>query len=234
VDRITRKQLKKDKFAQEVGHTVEYLEVHRRQLFIYGGIALAVVLLVAGIFYYNHRQYISRQEALRSALNNMDAPVGPSPAPGVLTYPTADEKNRAVTKAFTDIATKNSGSNEASVAEYYLGVIALDAGKMDEAIKRLNTAAQAGNSDYASLAKFSLADIYASQGKPADAEKLLRELLNHPTILVSKEQATIQLAKAIAPAKPDEARKLLEPLRSAPGAVGRAAMTVYGDLFVKR
>jgi len=234
VDRITRKQLKKDKFAQEVGHTVEYLGVHRRQLIIYGGSALAVVLQVAGIFYYNHRQYISRQEALRSALNAMDAPVGPSPAPGILTYPTPDEKTRAVSKAFTDLATKHSGSDEATVAEYYLGVMALDTGKVDEAVKQLNAAAQSGDRDYASLAKFSLADIYASQGKTADAEKLLRELMDRPTIVVSKEQAAIQLAKAIAPTKPDEARKLLEPLRSAPGAVGRAAMTTYGDLFVTR
>jgi tetratricopeptide (TPR) repeat protein len=195
---------------------------------------LTGILLVAGIFYYNHRQYVARQEALRGALNAMDAPVGPSPAPGILTFPTADEKTRAVSKAFTDLAAKYAGSDEATVAEYYLGVNALDAGKVDEAIKRLNLAAQSREKDYASLAKFSLADLYSSQGKTAEAEKLLRELMNSPTVVVSKEQAAIQLAKTIAPSRPEEARKLLEPLRSAPGAVGRAAVTTYGDLFAKR
>ncbi|HSW49252.1 MAG TPA: tetratricopeptide repeat protein [Bryobacteraceae bacterium] len=234
MDRITRKELKKDKFAQEVGHTVEFLGAHRKQFVRYGAIAAAVIVLVAGLFYYNHRQYLARQGALRSALTAMDAPVGPSPAPGIVTYSSAEEKSRAVSKALTDLAAKYAGSDEAAVARLYLSSLTLEQGKVDEAVKGLTEVAGSGRTEYASLAKFSLAEMYASQGKTAEAEKLLRELMDRPTMLVSKEQATLVLARLIAPTRPEEARKLLEPLRSAPGAVGRAAMSIYGDLFVKR
>jgi predicted negative regulator of RcsB-dependent stress response len=234
VDRITRKELKKDKFALEVGHTVEFLEAHRKQLIRYGVLAVAVILLAVGLFYYNQRQHVARQAALRAALNAMQAPVGPSPAPGVLTFASAEEKTRAVSKAFTDLSTKYPGSDEGVISQYYLGAMALDQGKPEEAAKLLNQASGAGNENYASLAKLSLAGLYASEGKTTEAEKLLRQLMDKPTIMVSKNQATIGLARVIAPAKPDEARKLLEPLRSAPGTVGRVATSAYGDLSVKR
>ncbi|MCX6625410.1 MAG: hypothetical protein NTY38_30995 [Acidobacteria bacterium] len=74
-----------------------------------------------------------------------------------------------------------------------------------------------------------LAQIYASQSKIADAEKLLRGLIEDPTVFVSKEQATISLAEILQRTRPDEARKLLEPLRgSARPAVSRAAISVGG------
>ncbi len=234
MDRISRKELKKDKFAQEVSHTVEFLEAHRKQLIRYGSLAAALLILAAGLIYYNQRQHVARQEALRAAYAIMAAPVGPSPAPGILTFASAEEKSKAVAKALTDLTTKYTGSDEAEVAEYLLGSLALDAGRIEEAARRMNQVANAGNRDYASLAKLALAGIDASQGKTSEAEKLLRELMDRPTLLVPKEQAAIALAKLIAPTKPDEARKLLEPLRSAPGSIGRVATTAYGELPAKR
>ncbi|HVP00217.1 MAG TPA: hypothetical protein VMT15_19235, partial [Bryobacteraceae bacterium] len=57
-----------------------------------------------------------------------------------------------------------------------------------------------------------------------------RDLMDHPTEFVSKEQATISLARFLAPKKPAEARKLLEPLRTQPGAVSQVALTLIGEL----
>ena len=70
---------------------------------------------------------------------------------------------------------------------------------------------------YAPLAKLSLAQIYFGDGSAADGEKTLRDLMANPSVFVSKEQATITLARFLAPTKPAEARKLLEPLRTVPG-----------------
>ena len=231
MDRLTRKALKKDNFAQEVGHTVEFLEHHRKQFIRYGIAAAALLVIVAGLFYYNRRQQAARQDALRAAMDAMDVPVGPSPAPGVLTFLSPEEKRAAVSKALTDLASRYSGSPEGAIAEYYLGTMALSQGRQDEAIKRLSETANSGSQEPASVAKLALADLYAGQGKTADAEKLLRSLIDKPTVVVPKEEATIALARLLAPSKPDEARKLLDPLRSAPGAAGRAAITAYGELF---
>ena len=49
VDRVTRKELKADRFAQEVGHTVEYVSEHRKQVIRYGTIAAAVLVVVIGV-----------------------------------------------------------------------------------------------------------------------------------------------------------------------------------------
>ena len=61
-------------------------------------------------------------------------------------------------------------------------------------------------------------------------EKLLRDLMAHPTLFVSKEQAAIALARALIATKPDEARKLLDPLRTEGSSVGQVALTLYGQL----
>jgi len=94
----------------------------------------------------------------------------------------------------------------------------------------LKPVAESGKDAYASQAKLSLAQIYDSMGRQADAEKLLRSLIDDPTILVSKEQATIALAKVLAKKNPAEARKLLEPLRAERGPVSRAALTALGEM----
>jgi predicted negative regulator of RcsB-dependent stress response len=234
VDRLTRKQLKKDKFAQEVGHTVEFLGEHKRQFILYGGVALALVIIVAGLFYHGKRQHAVRQRALYSAMETMNAPVGPSPAAGIQSFATQDEKNQAVAKALTGLASAYPGSAEQSIAQYFLGTIAAGQGRIDEAVKLLSQAAGSSNEDYASLAKLTLAEVYGSQGKTSEAEKLLRPLIAKPTVLVPKVQASLTLARLLAPSKPDEARKLLEPLRTTPGAAGRAVITALGEMLAKR
>jgi predicted negative regulator of RcsB-dependent stress response len=231
VDRLTRKELKKDVFAQEVGHTVEYVAEHRRQFIRYGLAALAVVVLLAGYFYYSKRQHAVRQRELAAATRIQDAGVGPSTGrESILTFPTVEEKNKAAVKAFTELAARHSGTEEGAIAQYYLGTVAADEGRLDEAVKWLKSAAESGSDEYASLANLSLAQVYHLQGKTAEAEKLLRALMAKPTMFVSKEQAIIMLARVLSATKPDEARKLLEPLRTHPGAVSRVALTVLGEL----
>jgi predicted negative regulator of RcsB-dependent stress response len=230
VARITRKELKSDKFVSEVEHTVEYMAEHRKQAIRYGIAGAAVVLLVLGIFGYRRHQHAARQEALTAAIELRQAPVGPSPDASVRSFASEQEKNSAVAKAFADLAAKYSGSDEAIIAEYYLGTMAADQGKTLEAEKWLKDVADSGNANYASLAKLTLADLYKGQANMAEAEKLLRSLIAKPSAFVSKEQATIALAELLASRNPAEARKLLEPLRSARPAISQAAIAALGAL----
>ena len=231
MDRLTRKELKKDVFAQEVGHTVEYVAEHRGQVIRYGSIALAVVVLLAGYYYYSKRQHAVRQRELAAATRIQDAGVGPPTGrESILTFSTVEEKNKAAVKAFTGIASRHSGTEEGAIAQYYLGTVAADGGRLDDAVKWLKSAVESGSDEYASLANLSLAQVYHLQGKTAEAEKLLRALMAKPTMFVSKEQAIIMLARTLSDTKPDEARKLLEPLRTQPGAVSRVALTILGEL----
>lgn len=230
MDRITRKEMKTDKFVEEVGHTVDFLQEHRPQLIRYGGIGLAAVLVVAAVWFYSSRQRTARQEALREATRIYEAAVGQSGNEYMLSFPTKFEKDKAVEKAFGDLESQYRGSDEAVIARYYLSVLAADQGRLPEAEKGLRQVAASGHSAYASLAKLALTYIFQTQGKNAEAEQLLRELMEKPTILVSREQATIALARLIASSKPAEARKLLEPLRTERSAVSRAALSALAEL----
>jgi predicted negative regulator of RcsB-dependent stress response len=234
VDKITRRELKHDRFAQEVGHTVEYVSEHRRQIIRYSAIGLGVLVVLLGIWFYNKRQGSLRQTALKDAMRIRDAVVGAAPNDFILAFPTQEEKDKASIKAFTDLAVQHDGTEEGTTARYYLGVIATDQGKLADAEKHFKMAVESGSEDYASIAKLSMAQIYAAQGKPAEAEKLLRPLIEKPTIFVSKEQAIIALARALASSKPAEARKLLEPLRAERSAVSRVAITALGEISAAR
>ncbi len=63
---------------------------------------------------------------------------------------------------------------------------------------------------------------------------MLRDVVAHPSVLVSKDQATIALARVIAPKNPQEAQKLLEPLRTVSGATGQAAMNALSEITTKK
>ncbi|MGH7248668.1 MAG: tetratricopeptide repeat protein, partial [Pseudomonadota bacterium] len=228
MDRLTRKELKSDKFALEVEHTVDYVSEHREQVIRYGSVAVAVILIAGGTYLYRSHTHAVRQDALRVALRIQDASVGPPQVPGnasMLSFPTEDAKQKALVGAFTDLAAKYSGSEEGTIAEYYLGTNAADKGDLAGAGKYLKEVADSGYPNYASMAKLGLARIYAEEGKLADGEKLIRSVIGKPTDFVSKDDATIALARLLAPTRPEEARKLLEPLRTARSSISRAALS---------
>lgn len=228
--RLTRKEMKTDKFAMEVGQTVDYVAHHRRQLLIYGSIAVAVAAIGFGVYWYLGRQQTVRAQALADAILIQESPVGPASPTAPMSFATDDAKRAAAIKGFSEVAAKYPSANEGAVAKYYLGAIAADQGKMADAEKFLKEAADAGDKNYSSLARFSLSDVYFGEKKNAEAEKILRDLMDHPTALISKEQATIALARGIARTKPAEARKLLEPLRTQAGPISQAAINAVSEI----
>ncbi len=224
--RITRKELKTDKFALEVEQTVTFFEDHQQELLRYGGVALVVILLLVGYMFYSRHQQAQREIALYQAIQVEEAPVGP-PTPGANTnFPTQEAKDQVAVKAFSDILSAYPHSTEGEIPQYYLGSIYADQGKMADAEKYFKQVADNGGDQYASLAKLSLAEIYFADGRAAQGEAMLRGLMEHPTVFVSKDQAAIALARYLAPKNPAEARKLIAPLRPVPGPVGQAAMEI--------
>jgi predicted negative regulator of RcsB-dependent stress response len=234
VDRLTRKELKTDKFALEVGHSVEYVTEHKKQFIRYGSIAAAIVLIAVVVYGVLAYRAGVRQDALRIALQIQDTPVGEPQTPGQQTYPTEEAKNTELKKALTDVGTKYDGSQEGAIAHYYLGAMAADQGDLAAAERYLRDTIDNGGENYASMAKLSLASVLQAANKGAEGESLLRSLVDNPTTFVSKEQATIALARYIAFSKPEEARKLLEPLRTDRSAISRAALTALSDIPQKK
>lgn len=230
MDRLTRKELKSDKFAQEVTHTFQFLGAHPAEVKRYGAIAVAVLVLAGGAFFYLRYQQNARKDALEQALNLDDATVGPqqNPVIGQKNFPTQADKDKALKEAFANLAAKYRGTQEGAIGALYLGAASADKGELKEAEKIYKDAADSAPATYASVAKMSLAQIYASEGNTAEAEKLLREIIAKPTVFVSKEEATVVLGQLLLRSNPQEARKLLEPLRNSRTAVSAKAIETLG------
>lgn len=228
--RITRRELKSDKFALEVEHTVSFFEEHRKEIVRYGTIAAAVAALVLAFLAYQRHQRTGREQALARAIQLQEAAVGPSNPNGGLSFPTEQAKDQATTKAFAELAVKYSGSSEGEIAQYYLGAIQADEGKFAEAERAFQDVIKNADANYASLAKLSLAQVYFAQGRDSQAEALLNDLIAHPTIFVSKDQATVELAHGVMAKNPAEARRLLDPLKTRGGPVGQMVLTLWSQL----
>ena len=228
--RAEHQRLKHDKFVEQVEHSVEYAAEHRKEVTRYGLIALAVVVLgLAGWAYFNYAAS-KRQAELAEAMQVYNGTVGDANSPYVKSFKTAADKDKAVVKTLSDLANKYSGNDEGIIARYYLGVTYADQAKFADAEREWKEVIAKGNKNLASQAKLSLAQLYAATGKPAEAETLLRDLMNHPTILVSKEQAQVELGRTLAKTNPAEARKLLEPLRTERSAVSRMALSALSEI----
>jgi predicted negative regulator of RcsB-dependent stress response len=231
VDRITRSKLKTDEFAKDLGLTVTFFEDHRKEIARYGGIAAGVAVLIAGFVVYQGHQHQARQLELGKAIALQEAPVGGQSARGDLVFPTEEAKTAASTKAFGDLAKQYSGTDEGEIAQYYLASIEADKGNMATAEKSFKEVAEKGDAAYSSLAKLSLAQLYLSDGRGSQAETELRYLMEHPTIFVSKEQATLALTQYLISKDPNQARKMLEPLRVSPvDSVRNAAISQIARL----
>jgi predicted negative regulator of RcsB-dependent stress response len=231
VDKLTRKELKSDKFALEVQHSVQYVSGHRQQVVRWGAPALVLVLIVAAVFYYRNYQHAARQEAVHEAMRIQNAGVGPPQGEFIITFPSAEARKAAVVKAWSELAAKYSGTEEGGIAEFFLGTNAADDGNLAEAEKHFKTAIDSSNGPYASLGKLALAQVYGGEGRIKEGEQLLQSVIEHPTVLVSKETATLALAELLKKTDPQRAKKLVEPLRtSTRGAVSRAALAFDSDL----
>ena len=176
MDRQTRKDLKTDKFAEEVFDVFAWSSAHKTEVIRYAVIVVAVVAIGLGIMFYNRSQAAQREEALAKALRIDDAVAGPTAPPPALHFDTEAEKDKARGEEFSQLAAKYSGTQEAAIAEIYMAGYDVDAGNLDSAEKRFKRVMEAAPKPYASLASLALAQVYSTQGKTADAEKLLRDL----------------------------------------------------------
>ena len=225
MDRQTRKDLKTDKFAEDVFDVFGWASAHKTEVVRYGAALIALVLIVVGVMYYNRSQAAAREEALSKALRVEDATTGANIQPTFLHFDSEAEKTKAKMQAFTELSAKYGGTQEGAIADMFLASYAVDSGDQNEATRRFKRVVDEGPKPYASMARIALSQIYVSEGKTADAEKVLRDAVANPSATVSKEQAQLALGELLSSSNPTEAHKLLDPLRtSARGTISRTAI----------
>lgn len=228
---MTRHELKEiehDQFVAKVGEAIEYTSSHKSQVVRWVAVGIVAVLLVGGIWWYLSYQRAQRQADLREAFTLSEATVGKEATPYAKNFPTQDAKDEAMLKAYSAIASKYSGTREGDLGAYYAAVLRNDHGDTNGAIALLKGVVDGGR-PMAAMAKMSLASLYTGQGKYADAEALVKSLIDHPTALISKEHAQVLLAQLLAKHDPEAAKKLLATIKIPKGALERPALERAAD-----
>ncbi len=223
-------QLQHDHFTDAVSEVVGFTQAHR-QLVIRWIIAAIAVLVIAGAaFWYASYRKSVREQDLQNAFEVLDRPVA-SPNPSAQSFPTEEAKRQASIQALSSVITKDGGSREGLIAQYYRGTLEAQNGDPKSAEADLKPVANSSN-ECAPLAKIALAQLYAAQNRVSEAQNLLREMVNKPSDLVSKAQAQILLARLDTTTNPQEAKRIVQSLKSPnqDPAVARAADEISSQL----
>lgn len=230
MNRITRKELKKDEFALEVSKTYDFIQEQRSLVIRYTvAAAVAVVLVAGGYWLFSHRKG-QAQEQLAHATRVFFSEPG-STEPG-MNFPDAKARYTQAGKEFATVADKYSWLHEAEVARYYQGLAQAELGRTDDAARNLKAVADKNDNKISPLARYALAGVYVRTGKLDDAEKLYRELAANPAPVVPKETAQLALADVLSTKNPAEALKVLEQVKkdAQGGAAGMVAERRLAEL----
>jgi TolA-binding protein len=137
-----RRELKHDKFVDELGTLSSRARENQRVLITITAVAVAAALIAYGVYFYRANREQHGQEALATAIATMDSPLLPPPGgqvqPGAK-YKTEQERTNAAEKQFKDVDGKYSGTSAADVAGLYLARIDASRGDNATATKLLQT-----------------------------------------------------------------------------------------------
>ena len=137
MDRSHRRELKHDKFVDELGTLSSRARENQRILIAITAAAVAVAVIAYGIYFYRSNREKHAGAALATAISTMDSPLLPPPggqAQPNAKYKTEKERSAAAETQFKDVVSKYSGSDAAGVAGLYLA--RLDAAHGDNATAR--------------------------------------------------------------------------------------------------
>jgi len=207
-----KEQLQHDHFTDAVSEAVAYALSNRKILIRWIVVAVLVLGLAGGALWFAAYNRSIRQQALAAALQVIDTPVGAS-SQAANSYPTQEAKQQAEIKVLSDMVAKYGGTREGLIAQYYLGTVKVERKNPKGAESDLRRVADA-KSEFAPLAKIALAQLYAGENRVAEARALLQSIANKPSDLVSKAQADILLAQLYLTTNPQEAKKILQSLKT--------------------
>ena len=214
----TRHQLKQDRFSKvtfEAAGNAAHWSVEHQSKLIAAVIAVIVIGAIAfGGWYYLNSQDEKASAEFSTAVRTWETPLRPAgvpPQPGTDSFASAQERATAARKQFQAIVDKYPRTHTADMARYFVGLASAQLGDNAAAERSLQEAARSSNADLAALGKFALASVYRAENKDAQAIDLYKQLMDKPTLVVSKATAQLELASSYeSRQKPDEAKKIYE------------------------
>ena len=228
----TRHQLKQDRFSkvtfEAAGNAAHWSVEHQSKL-----IAAVIAVIVTGGIAFGGWYYLNSQDEKASAefstaVRTWETPLRPAgvpPQPGTDSFASAQERATAARKQFQAIVDKYPRTHTADMARYFVGLASAQLGDNAAAERSLQEAARSSNADLAALGKFALASVYRAENKDAQGIDLYKQLMDKPTLVVSKATAQLELASFYeSRQKPDEAKKIYEQVQKENPATDAASL----------
>lgn len=180
------------KRVEDVSKTFE----GKGKTFLYAVAAVAVLLVLVGIFYlWNRSSDAKAQAALGKAIETSQAYVTDSPVPAgstVKTFKTEKERAEAAVAEFQSVADKFGGPI-GEKAKYFVAVnkLSIDRGAATTELENLAK----GSGEIGTLSKFALAQVKAGDGKTDEAVALYQQLAAADSSVIAKDSINFELAK---------------------------------------
>jgi len=217
----TRHQLKEDRFSRAaIGaaeRTVHWTVEHQSKLVTAGVVLVVVIAIAIGGWYYMNSQDEQAGADLTVATRTLETPIRPAgvpPQPGYESFASAKERATDARKQFQAIVDKYPHTNTADMARYFVGLTSFQMDDNATAERNLQEVAGVSNKELASLAKLALASVYRSENKDAQVVDLYKQLIDRPTLTVSKVTAQLGLADFYENhQKPDEAKRIYDQIQ---------------------
>jgi TolA-binding protein len=197
-----RRELRHDKFVDEMGSLSTRAKENQRFLMTVTAAVVAAALIAYGIYFYRNTQEQKAQDALASAIDTIDSPLlsppgsQQPPQPGAK-YKTEAERNAAAEKQFKDLESKYGGTDAADVANLYLA--RLDAGRGDVAgARKLLNAFINEHPKHVLVgsARFSLYQLRIENGEAAQVANELQTEVNKSDPVLPADSLLVLLAHA--------------------------------------
>lgn len=209
-DRLNRKDIKHDKFVEDVGLAYGFVARNRSRLFLAIGALFLLAAVLTAVVLHRGRQTVAASGKLAEAIEIMEAPVALTPDQTSTgpQYKSEAEKLGKAEPLFKSIVDEYGSTDVADVASLYLARIAASKGNIDEARPRLEKFIDEHDDHVlASSAKYSLYEIRIAAGEGAQVAQEIEAELNDEKSLIPTDAALALLGRAHEQAGNDEKSK---------------------------
>ncbi len=229
--KLTRKQLRKDRFVEEVGEAVGFFTTHRNSLI--GATVAILAAILGGIGFYHYRQEQGKQArlALQEAIGNYYGEVSLNEVPGRITFATSIEKEMKIEESLNKVVEGYAGRFEGEVAHLHLALYELRDGDPEEGKRMLEVLIDDTSDEASGMARKALADQLQREGKNEEAIKYYQYLIDNPSDMLPRERVELfGMYDALAATDEQKALELVKEVEERGGAGRELAMRLRMSL----
>jgi TolA-binding protein len=201
MDRQHRRDLKHDKFVDEIGSLSLRAQANQRVLYTITLALVALAVIGYGIYFYRANRESKAQDALAQAIETFESPLMPAagqePIPNAK-FKTEAERNAKAESLFKEVDAKYSGSDAADVAGLYLARMVTSRGDYASARKYLERfISNQSKHLFVGSARYSLYQLRIENGEAQQvANELQQEVAKRDDAVLPADALLVLLAHA--------------------------------------